>query len=262
MHPWAHKRNVCGEPRHLQLRPPVTDLGGVCAAFAPQAVRCALPLNSAGWHAGCLAPRVNWELPRVGWLICLGLIGCNADVVDRGHAPAPGSARFTTTIHEPARLTSVRSNQLDSRGEPLRVSCVSCHSVRGPRPLPTQAADLKEFHVGLQFKHGDSACGSCHDSQAPHEFLHLADGTRVGMRDAMLLCAQCHGPQKRDYDRGAHGGMSGYWDLSRGPRLRNHCIDCHDPHDPTIPRVTPVLPPRDRFLSPAHSSATPVPHHE
>lgn len=205
---------------------------------------------------------MNWVFFRVASVLCVGAVGCNADVVDRGRAPAPGSARHPISINEPARLTSVATDKQDGRGKPVRVNCVTCHSARGPRPLPKQASELKEFHVGLQFKHGNSACSSCHDSQAPHEFLHLADGTRVAMRDAMQLCAQCHGPQKRDYDRGAHGGMNGYWDLSQGPRQRNNCVDCHDPHSPAIPRVTPVLPPRDRFLSSGHPSPTPSGQHK
>lgn len=62
------------------------------------------------------------------------------------------------------------------------------------------------------------------------------------------LCGQCHGPQLRDYRRAAHGGATGYWDLSRGPRTRNLCITCHDPHTPAYVGGLPVLPPRDRFL--------------
>ena len=109
------------------------------------------------------------------------------------------------------------------------VSCVTCHSARGPRPLPKQASELKEFHVGMKFQHGKLECGSCHDDSAPHRLLHLASGEKVEMPQAMRLCAQCHGPQKRDYDHGAHGGMNGYWDRSRGERVRNNCVDCHDP---------------------------------
>jgi formate-dependent nitrite reductase cytochrome c552 subunit len=70
--------------------------------------------------------------------------------------------------------------------------------------------------------------------------------------EAMRLCAQCHGPQYRDYKRGSHGGMTGHWDLSRGERTRNNCVDCHDPHAPAYPGTTPVLPPRDRYLRGAH----------
>lgn len=79
--------------------------------------------------------------------------------------------------------------------------------------------------------------------------LHLATGEQVPMLQAIRLCAQCHGTQWRDYQRGAHGGMFGYWDLSRGSRTRNHCVDCHDPHTPKFVGGRPVLPPRDRFLA-------------
>jgi hypothetical protein len=65
----------------------------------------------------------------------------------------------------------------------------------------------------------------------------------------MRLCAQCHGPQYRDYQNGAHGGMTGNWDLSKGGRVRNNCIDCHDPHAPRYPTVTPSRGPNDRFLT-------------
>jgi hypothetical protein len=79
--------------------------------------------------------------------------------------------------------------------------------------------------------------------------LRLADGRSLPYSDVMSLCAQCHGPQFRDYQHGAHGGMTGYWDLSKGGRTRNSCIDCHDPHAPKYPTVTPARGPNDRFLS-------------
>ena len=69
--------------------------------------------------------------------------------------------------------------------------------------------------------------------------------------DALRLCAQCHGPQYRDYRHGAHGGMRGHWDLSRGPRERNHCVACHDPHAPAFGQFEPVPGPRDRFTGAA-----------
>ena len=188
--------------------------------------------------------------------VLLTLLGCNRTPVERGKAPAPSAKVFGTRIHQPDRLTSVRTDVQSSHGADLRVSCVTCHSARGPRPLPKQASELKEFHVGLKFQHGKLECGSCHDDSAPHRLLHLASGEKVEMPQAMRLCAQCHGPQKRDYDHGAHGGMNGYWDRSRGERVRNNCVDCHDPHSPAIPRSAPVLPPRDRYLEHASAEGT------
>lgn len=94
--------------------------------------------------------------------------------------------------------------------------------------------------------HGELTCAACHDA-TDRAALHLADGRTIALLDAMTLCAQCHGPQKRDYDHGAHGGMRGHWDLARGPRERNHCVACHEPHAPAFGRFSPAPGPRDRF---------------
>lgn len=131
----------------------------------------------------------------------------------------------------------------------MRAECVGCHTARRPERLPVAASDLRDFHQGMTFQHGELVCGSCH-VVGPQDSLRKADGALIPMRDAMSLCAQCHGPQFRDYTHGSHGGMQGHWDLSRGPRLRNHCVDCHDPHVPRYQPSTPVLPPADRGLPP------------
>ncbi len=152
-------------------------------------------------------------------------------------------------IHEPAKLTSIETGNVDALGNPIRVACVTCHSLRAPAELPESPTQLKDFHRGLQFAHGSNTCSSCHVIGA-QDSLRLADGRKIPMREAMTLCGQCHGPQLRDYKAGAHGGMSGFWDTGSGPRLRNHCVDCHDPHVPKFVPSTPVLPPRDRLLGP------------
>lgn len=173
-------------------------------------------------------------------------------------APAAESARHSVTIHEPTKLTSIETHETDATGRALRVSCVTCHTLRGPSPLPTQTSSLQQFHNGLTLEHGALACASCHDPAHPQS-LRLADATALPMLSVMRLCSQCHGPQRRDYDHGAHGGMNGYWDLTRGPRLRNNCVDCHDPHAPKFAGAYPVLPPRDRLLDAPH---TPEPSHD
>lgn len=141
-------------------------------------------------------------------------------------------------MHVPDRVVSVENGA-------GRTACVSCHSQKAPKPLPESTAELKEFHVGLTFKHGAQTCGSCH-VEGRVDVFRRADGRTIPASGVLDLCSQCHGPQRRDYDHGAHGGMNGHWDLSRGPRTRNNCVDCHEPHAPKIPAVSPVLPPRDR----------------
>jgi hypothetical protein len=159
--------------------------------------------------------------------------------------PAPGPKTGVVTVHAPARLEGLATGELDAAGRPLRVACATCHALRAPARLPASTAELDEFHQGLAFRHGALPCAACHVA-GDQRSLHTADGALVPMRDAIVLCRQCHGPQARDYDHGAHGGMTGHWDLSAGGRVRNHCVDCHDPHTPAFQPSRPVLPPRDR----------------
>lgn len=202
--------------------------------------------------------RVN-ALPRfraaaLASLLPLTVAACgHRDQPQTFAAAPPETAMGTTKIHEPAKLWSIETGRTDALGTPLRVACVTCHSLRTPNALPEKPEELKDFHRGLQFNHGNNKCSSCHVVGA-QDALRLADGSTIPMRDALVLCGQCHGSQLRDYKAGAHGGMSGHWDLASGGRLRNHCVDCHDPHVPKFTPSTPVLPPRDRHLGP------PVPH--
>jgi hypothetical protein len=179
--------------------------------------------------------------------------------------PPPGAQTGAVTIHAPPRLEGLATGELDAAGRPVRVGCATCHALRAPGRLPTSAAELDEFHQGLVVRHGELACAACHVA-GDQRSLHRADGTLVDMRDAIVLCRQCHGPQARDYDHGAHGGKTGSWDRSAGGQertpgaasegvrgatmMRNHCVDCHDPHAPAIPPTRPVLPPRDRGGAP------------
>lgn len=179
--------------------------------------------------------------------LALSAAACRDDA-PRTFAPALGSAAGAERIHIPSKLTSIESGQTDALGQPVRIACATCHTLKETATLPESPGDLKEFHVGLAFDHGSNRCASCHVSEPRAEpKLRLADGTHVPMTEAMALCAQCHGPQYRDYQAGAHGGMSGAWDLSRGDRVRNHCVDCHDPHVPAYPSFKPTTRMRDRL---------------
>lgn len=175
--------------------------------------------------------------------------------------PAPTGAvdragRHPVRIRQPVTTPRVETGLLDSHGQPVTASCASCHATSRPRPETHSAADLDEFHQGLKYAHGDQSCLVCHHAQ-DYDRLRLADGRSVEFADAMVLCAQCHGPQYRDYRNGSHGGMTGYWDLRRGPRERNHCIDCHDPHAPAYPVVRPAFAPApDRGLPPNSVAAS------
>lgn len=133
------------------------------------------------------------------------------------------------------------------RSDSATVACATCHATRPPNRQNRSTDDLDQFHQGLKLNHGKLACVACHEADDGYNKLHLADGSPLELADTMQLCAQCHGTQFRDYQHGSHGGMNGYWDRSRGPRERNHCLHCHDPHAPQIAVVQPVAGPRDRF---------------
>lgn len=174
-------------------------------------------------------------------------ISCNAPLQPDIPGEPPSSPRFPIHISQPAKLSSIEVAAAAGDTQSLRVTCISCHSMHESGALPRSADALEQFHRGLTVVHGELTCGSCHEP-GHHDRLRLADGTSIPMQEAMRLCAQCHGPQHRDYRQGSHGGMHGHWDRSRGPRVRNHCVDCHDPHAPAFVGGQPVFPPRDRFL--------------
>lgn len=169
--------------------------------------------------------------------------------------PAAGPLH-PVVIRQPDSRVLVDSGRRDARGEPVMVACATCHDTRPPEPSVHSAAALDEFHQGLRYAHGELSCLSCHNAH-DYDTLKLADGRAVAFGASMTLCAQCHGPQHRDYRNGSHGGMTGYWDLTRGGRTRNSCIDCHDPHHPAFPRVMPVFPPQ-----PVKGETLPHAHHE
>lgn len=164
--------------------------------------------------------------------------------------PSPASSsvvKHPVIIHQPDGPPMVDTGKVDAVGQPILANCSTCHATRPPNPQITDGSQLTEFHQGLTTDHGGQSCLACHNRD-DYRQLRLADGRPLPYAQVMSLCAQCHGPQYRDYQHGSHGGMIGYWDLTKGGRARNNCIDCHDPHAPQYPQVMPVHRPNDRFL--------------
>ncbi len=150
-------------------------------------------------------------------------------------------------INKPNGPPRVQTDVVGMDGRTITVSCSSCHSTREPNRQLRDGSNLKEFHQNLTTVHGDLTCLSCHN-QDDYDTLRLADNQKVEYSEVMRLCAQCHGPQYRDYQNGSHGGMTGYWDQEKGPRYRNNCVDCHDPHAPAYTGMHPAPGPNDRFM--------------
>ena len=144
--------------------------------------------------------------------------------------------------NEPMRL---RTETEGVDGTLISVRCGTCHSLL--EEVPSLFGAALTFHTGIEITHGELSCNSCH-GEGDREHLRLADGVLIAGEESIELCSQCHGPQRRDYDHGSHGGMMGHWDLAIGPRQRNRCGACHAPHDPAFPSLMPAPGPQDRFL--------------
>lgn len=166
---------------------------------------------------------------------------------------APRAKEYPVVINKPSGPPRIELAGIDPQGRTSSVACSTCHSVRPPNPENVSAASLDEFHLGMTFDHGRIACYACHNP-ADADTLRLADGSSLAYQDVMTLCSQCHGPQATAYAHGAHGGMNGSWDLSRGPQTKNNCIDCHDPHAPSYPKMIVQFKPKDRFNAPVEAT--------
>lgn len=158
-------------------------------------------------------------------------------------------SQFPVFIAKPSGPPRVDTGLTDLHGSKVTVACSTCHSTREPNTQNKSAQDMDEFHDKLAFAHGRVTCLSCHNDR-DYDSLKLADGSRVEFTEVMTLCAQCHGPQMDAYEHGTHGGMTGHWDITRGPRQKNNCVACHHPHTPQFPKMSPTFKPKDRFLEP------------
>ncbi len=179
----------------------------------------------------------------------LGCLSCSEDYPEgRAYAAAaPTAEAHSVTVHRPSALGVLDTTITNARGEPVGVGCATCHdAAEGSTAIADAPGEPEKFHASVKPEHGALACDSCHDADRTR--LKLADGSPLDLGDALQLCAQCHGPQYRDYSHGAHGGMTGCWDLERCGRERNHCLDCHGAHNPKYPTFLPVFPPRDRHM--------------
>jgi hypothetical protein len=186
-------------------------------------------------------------LPMAIGLLCLGTSpGCRdaraegPEVVRIGSSSAEGAgALHPVTIYRAHPSLGMNTGEREHDGMAARAPCGTCHGFVAPKDKYVAANKLEDFHKGVEILHGGQSCRTCH-SVPGFEAFNLAGGESVSHEEVMRLCGQCHAQRLVEYERGAHGGMTGYWDLSRGPRSRNHCLDCHNPHAPAVPPMVPA----------------------
>ena len=98
-------------------------------------------------------------------------------------------------------------------------------------------------HADIVMGHGqhgrNNNCYNCHN-ETNLTLLQPRDGRQLTFTESSQLCGSCHGPTKADWDAGAHGRTSGYWDTSQGPIERKDCVNCHNPHHPHFPPRRPA----------------------
>ena len=98
-------------------------------------------------------------------------------------------------------------------------------------------------HADIVMGHGqhgrNNNCYNCHN-ETNLTLLQPRDGRELTFTQSSQLCGSCHGPTKADWDAGAHGRTSGYWDTSQGPIERKDCVNCHNPHHPHFPPRRPA----------------------
>ena len=184
------------------------------------------------------------------------LMACQPDVALDTVPRSAVTAMHPVQVWLPPGTGTVATALKDHKGKPITVTCSTCHA--GPvAPDTSGRGQAEALHAKIKLAHGDLPCFACHD-RADRDRLHLADGSTLPFTAVVTLCSQCHAMQARDFAHGAHGGMNGYWDLTRGPRTRHACIVCHDAHAPRYPRLLPAPASRDRFLTPksAHSEGS------
>ncbi|HZV35850.1 MAG TPA: hypothetical protein VFB72_14840 [Verrucomicrobiae bacterium] len=116
--------------------------------------------------------------------------------------------------------------------------CYACHERHKPPPMHFDTNNIlivPKEHSDIVMHHGthnrNNLCFNCHDENNL-ELFQTRDGRQLKLSESTPLCGSCHGPTYRDWEAGAHGRTSGYWNRDLGPITRLDCVSCHNPHSP------------------------------
>ena len=138
-----------------------------------------------------------------------------------------------------AQLVSAKADLSD-------FDCYACHERNKPPPLRFDANHIlivPKEHSDIVMGHGshnrNNLCFNCHD-ETNLEVFQTRDGRQLKFSESTQLCGSCHGPTYRDWEAGAHGRTSGYWNRQLGPITRVDCVSCHNPHAPPFPARQPA----------------------
>ncbi len=185
------------------------------------------------------------------WLggLTIGFLGLAA--VFLAGARSPGPARADIPLVDPEFLDTTPWHQtyadlVKAKEDLSDYDCYGCHEQSKPPPIRFDDRGkiiIPKEHSNIVMGHGshdrNDLCYNCHNEQNL-ETLQVRDGRQVKFDNIPLLCGSCHGPTLRDWDAGAHGRTSGFWDRKLGEAQRLSCANCHNPHAPRIPTREPA----------------------
>lgn len=182
-------------------------------------------------------------------------------------ARSPGPARPQIPLVDPKFLSTAPWRQtyadLVAAKEDLSdYDCYVCHDKKTPPPIRFDEKGkivVPDEHKNIVMGHGshdrNNLCYNCHNEQNL-EMLQVRDGRQVKFDNIPPLCGSCHGPTLRDWEAGAHGRTSGYWNRSMGEIQRLSCANCHNPHAPRIPTREPAPGPHSLHEQPEPAEPT------
>lgn len=198
----------------------------------------ALPLERSGLWLGA-------AFFALALLIALGTPG-----IDVPQAETPAFDRGRLAVAAPRRRMSQARVEIGGFSR----ACMECHRLFQSRP---ETAPRIFQHQHIQLRHGLNArCFNCHDER-DRERLRLHGTQTVGFDASERLCAGCHGPTFRDWERGTHGRTMDSWRADARRRLS--CVDCHDPHQPALRPIAPLPGPNTLRMG---DQSVPLPVHD
>ncbi|MEK7234169.1 MAG: hypothetical protein AAB268_10165 [Elusimicrobiota bacterium] len=170
----------------------------------------------------------------VGGMILLAIVFI-LNLLGNG-APRENIAKLSPDYSDTATVRKVRKD-MTFDGAP----CQSCHE--GVEALQGDPKKRSVFHDKIEIRHGrNQHCFNCHNRKQPAYFSNF-DGSPIKLANVELLCAKCHGTIYRDWNNGAHGKRTGFWDVAKGGPKPTVCIACHDPHWPVFKPMKAAPPP-------------------
>lgn len=194
-------------------------------------------------------------------VIFLGLVGLFiADLW--GRVPAkPVIPLVDTKFLETTPWRRTYADMVAAKEDMSDYDCYACHEKNKPPPIrydENHKIIIPKEHGNIKMGHGshdrNNLCYNCHN-EANLLTLQSRDGRELKFDNSVPLCGSCHGPTYRDWDAGAHGRISGFWNAKAGTPQRLACANCHDPHNPHIPTREPAPGPHSLHEKPAPAAA-------